>query len=224
MYVIEAKNLIKEYRIGEVVTQALAGVSLAVSAGEFVSIEGRSGAGKSTLLYQLGLLDEPTSGEVLVKGNDTALLSEKERTQIRLSTFGYVFQDYALIPELTAEENVAIPLISQGCSFGKCYVRARDVLERVGLGSRLTNRPSQLSGGEQQRVSIARALVNSPHVLFADEPTANLDSETSEVVMDLFRELHEAGQTLVMVTHEPEYAQRAQRIISMSDGKIISSA
>lgn len=223
MNVIETKELRKQYRVGQVVTNALDGVDISIAEGEFVSIIGKSGAGKSTLLYQLSLLDDPTSGSVMIQGNETAKLSRKEKTQLRLDLFGYVFQDYALIPELTALENVMLPLIMKGCSMGKCSHKAKEQLERVGLKDRVHNRPGQLSGGEQQRVSIARALVNEPAILCADEPTANLDSETSRVILDIILDLHKHGQTIVMVTHESDYAQMAERIITMSDGKIIGA-
>lgn len=217
---IETKELTKEYRTGEVVTRALGGVSIQVDAGEFVAIEGKSGSGKSTLLHMLSLLDRPSGGSVFVEGEDTVRFSRSRRVLMRLSTFGYVFQDYALIPELTALENVVLPYFMKTGCFRDCTVRGVELLEQVGLGKRLGNLPSQLSGGEQQRVAIARALVNKPRVLFADEPTANLDSGTSEIIMDIIKELNEHGLTVMMVTHEREYARRAERTITLSDGLI----
>lgn len=218
---IETKHLAKRYVIGEVVTHALADVSIAVAPGEFVAIDGKSGSGKSTLLHLLSLLDRPTDGAVFVHGTNTSTFSRNKRMEMRLSSFGYVFQDYALIPELTALENVVLPhYMLTGC-FDDCTTRGTELLEQVGLGARLHNRPNQLSGGEQQRVAIARALVNKPNILFADEPTANLDSETSETIISIIRTLHEEGLTVLMVTHEPEYARRAERIITLSDGKVV---
>jgi putative ABC transport system ATP-binding protein len=215
------RNITKEYSVGDIVTRALDDVSLAIHAGEFVAITGKSGSGKSTLMYQMSLLDDPTSGDVIFRGERTAAWSGGKRIRTRLESYGFVFQDYALVPELTAVENVSLPHFMQTGCFGECAQRAATMLERVGLGTKLHNRPSQLSGGEQQRVSIARALVNDPEVLFADEPTANLDTETSAVVLDIFKELHSKGLTIVMVTHEPEYAKLAERIIQMKDGKIV---
>lgn len=219
--IIETRNLVKRYTVGEVVTNALDGVSISISEGEFVAIDGKSGSGKSTLLHLLSLLDKPTSGGVLVYGDDTSHFSRERRVEIRLSTFGYVFQDYALIPELSALENVILPHFMLTGKFDDCKKHGTELLERVGLSGRLHNRPSQLSGGEQQRVAIARALVNSPHVLFADEPTANLDSDTSETIISILMELHAQGLTILMVTHEPEYARRAGRIITLADGQVM---
>lgn len=219
--IIEVQDLMKTYVIGETITHALNGVSLQVQSGEFVAITGKSGSGKSTLLYQMSLLDRPTSGTVLIKGDETGIWKGNLRIDTRLTVFGYVFQDYALVPELTALENVMLPYyMSEGYS-QEYQKRGLEMLELVGLGDKGSNRPGQLSGGEQQRVSIARALVNEPEVLFADEPTANLDSETSKVVMDIFQQLHSKGLTIVMVTHEPEYAAMAHRQIVLKDGKII---
>jgi len=217
---IQVHNLIKTFKDGLVETRVLKGIDLTVRDGEFLAIMGRSGAGKSTLLYQLSLLDEPTSGEIFINSEETHTMSEKEKVYFRLSEFGYVFQDYALLPELTAVENVALPLIMQGNSHAAASERAAKALDRVGLGQRLDNLPSQLSGGEQQRVSISRAIAHNPGILFADEPTANLDLESSHTVMNIFKELHDAGQTIIMVTHENEFAKFAERIVTLAEGKI----
>lgn len=219
---IEVKNLVKSFKDGPVETRVLKGIDFSAKQGEFIAIMGRSGAGKSTLLYQMSLLDEPTSGEIRISGKEVYMMSEHEKMLFRLSEFGYVFQDYALLPELTALENVSLPLLMQGLSIDAAEEKARTALEKVGVGERLYNLPSQLSGGEQQRVSVSRAIAHKPSVLFADEPTANLDRESSSRVMSLFKELHKSGQTIIMVTHEDEYAAFADRVITLDDGKIIS--
>lgn len=207
---------------GPIETRVLRGIDLTATDGEFIAIMGRSGAGKSTLLYQMSLLDEPTSGEIRINGKDTHLMSEREKMLFRLSEFGYVFQDYALLPELTALENVMLPLLMQGLSSGVAEAKAAEALVHVGLDKRFGSLPSQLSGGEQQRVSISRAIAHTPDILFADEPTANLDKESSLLVMDIFKSLHESGQTIIMVTHEPEFARFAGRNIKIDDGQIVS--
>jgi putative ABC transport system ATP-binding protein len=219
---ITVKNLTKSYKSGESVLTVLKSLSLTVPKGQFLSITGRSGSGKSTLLYQLGLLDSPNAGEIVIDGVDVHVLSKEERTSFRLNKLGYVFQDYALIPELTALENVAIPLLMQGLSRADAYVQAQSALVRIGLGEKTESVPSQLSGGQQQRVSIARAIAHNPDIIFADEPTANLDTETSDTVLKTFLNLHAQGQTIIMVTHEPEYAQMTDRIVTLLDGHIVS--
>ena len=221
---IEIKQLVKTFKDGPVETRVLKGIDLKVENGEFIAIMGRSGAGKSTLLYQISLLDEPSGGHIHINGKETHEMSEHEKMLFRLAEFGYVFQDYALLPELTALENVALPLYMQGASRSAADAKATEALARVGLGTRLGNLPSQLSGGEQQRVSISRAIAHSPDVLFADEPTANLDKESSATVMDIFKELHRGGQTIIMVTHEDEFAAFAERIVKIDDGRIISDS
>jgi putative ABC transport system ATP-binding protein len=218
---IIAQHIVKKFQNGDVETQVLRDVSLHIKSGEFVAIMGKSGAGKSTLMYQLSLLDHPTSGDISVDGQMVSALSHDERTQFRLDYLGYIFQDYALVPELTAVENVMIPLMMQGKSTDEALQIARASLAKINLAHRENNLPSQMSGGEQQRVSIARAVAHNPKILFADEPTANLDSESSKAVIDIFRSLHAAGQTIVMVTHEPEYTTYCDRIIRLSDGQIV---
>lgn len=218
---IEAKQLIKSFKSGDTETRVLKGIDFKVERGEFVAVMGRSGAGKSTLLYQMSLLDHPTSGTIMVDGKDADTLNSNDRVRFRLTEFGYVFQDYALLPEMTALENVALPLLMQGFPQKRAYQEAEKALSKVGLGHRLKNLPSQLSGGEQQRCAIARAVGNNPKVLFADEPTANLDNESSRAIIQIFEELHSAGQTIIMVTHEEPYAARAQRVITLDDGRIV---
>ena len=217
---IEGKNITKKFKSGEETLIAVNNISLRVESGEFVAITGRSGSGKSTLMYQLGLLDKPDSGKIIIDGVDVSDLSEDARTNIRLNSLGYIFQDYALIPELTAHENVLIPLLMQGLPPAQAAEKAKRSLERIGLGDRLDHLPSELSGGQQQRVSIARAVAHDPKIIFADEPTANLDSESSRLVLENFLALNREGQTILMVTHEAEYAAQAHRVLSISDGKI----
>ena len=219
---ISAKDITKTYKNGAIETKVLKGIDFVAETGEWIAIMGRSGAGKSTFMYQLSLLDNPTSGEIVVNGKEAHTMSEYDKMLFRLNTFGYVFQDYALLPELTALENVIVPLMMQNRSNLVCDQLAKEALERVGLGHRMHNLPSQLSGGEQQRVSIARAIAHRPDILFADEPTANLDRESSQTVMGIFEELHTEGQTLIVVTHEEEYGKLAEKIAHMDDGKIVS--
>ncbi len=219
---IEIKNLTKTFNDGDKVTQVLKGIDLKTESGEFVAIMGRSGAGKSTLLYQMSLLDEPTTGEIIIDGRDTKLMTNGSKGPFRLTNLGFVFQDYALLPELTALENVALPLLMQNLEPAKAYTKASEALTKVKLGHRLNNIPSHLSGGEQQRVSIARAIAHHPKILFADEPTANLDNESSGAVLEIFKELHREGQTIIMVTHEEQYAKMAEKLIKLDDGKIVS--
>lgn len=220
MDIIETKKLVKNYESGEVVTKVLHGINLKVAKGEWLAVMGPSGSGKSTLLYQMGLIDYPTAGRVVIEGNDVTDLDHSEKQKIRLFELGFVFQDYALIPELSAVENVMVPLIMMGFSRPDAYKRGKKYLSRMGLSERLDNLPSQLSGGEQQRVSVARAVAHEPKILFADEPTASLDSVMSLQVIEVLEDLHQAGQTIVMVTHEDVYGAYAQRIVYLKDGII----
>ncbi len=222
-YIIECKDLTKTFVDGDKITRVLKGVDIKVKSGEFVAIMGRSGAGKSTCMYQLSLLDEPTSGEIIIEGENTHDMKESEKSRFRLYKLGYVFQDYSLIPELSALENVALPQMQQGIKFNSAKLHAAKALEDVGLGHRLDNLPSGLSGGEQQRVAVARAIAHKPIILFADEPTANLDLENSGRVIEIFKKLNEEGLTIVMVTHEEEYGKLADRIIRLSDGIVLAS-
>jgi putative ABC transport system ATP-binding protein len=215
------KNLTKSFSNKHVTTHVLKGIDVHIKQGEFVAIMGKSGAGKSTLMYQMSLLDHPTSGSITLDGTLVDDMNSNERTLFRLKNLGYVFQDYALVPELTALENVMIPLLMRGLSRKEAQEIASEGLERIGVGHRASNTPSQLSGGEQQRVSIARAVAPRPTILFADEPTANLDNTSSQAVVDIFKKLHSEGQTIVMVTHEPEYTVFCDRIFFLDDGKII---
>jgi putative ABC transport system ATP-binding protein len=222
MNIINVKNLTKSYKSGEADLVVLKNLELTVPKGQFLSITGRSGSGKSTLLYQLGLLDYPNTGEIMIDDVDVSKLDNDDRTKFRLNKLGYVFQDYALIPELSSIENVLLPLLMQGMPINEAKVKAIKSLERIGLHDKMDNVPSQLSGGQQQRVSIARAIAHDPKIIFADEPTANLDTETSDTVLEAFLALHKQGQTIIMVTHEKEYSDLTDRVVLLSDGKIIS--
>ncbi len=218
--ILTAKNLTKTYVSGSVKTHVLRGIDLEIREGEFIAITGRSGSGKSTLLYVLSLLDTPTSGEIMFESCDTRTFSETMNSFCRLKHFGFVFQDYALLPELTALENVTLPLMVSEEDWKKIEEIGIKVLDQVGLKDKLNNYPSQLSGGEKQRVAVARAVGNNPRILFADEPTANLDSKRADEVIELLFDLHKQGLTIVLVTHEKKYAERADRLIEINDGLI----
>ncbi|MBN1690573.1 MAG: ABC transporter ATP-binding protein [Dehalococcoidia bacterium] len=220
MVIIEAKGLKKIFG-GEVPVEALKAIDLQINRGEFVGIMGPSGSGKSTLLHMLALLDDPTAGKIIMDGTEVEKLSSMQKTNFRLNKLGYVFQEYALLPELNALENVCLPLMMLGAPAREYRRAALELMETVGLGLRAKHLISQMSGGEQQRVAIARALVNKSKILFADEPCANLDTRNSGIVMNLLRRLcDERRQTIVMVTHEPEHIQYADRIIWIKDGMI----
>lgn len=217
--VVELSNVHKVYHLGEPVP-VLDGVSLTIQEGTFTAIMGPSGSGKSTLLNLIGCLDRATTGTLHVAGQDVTVLGEADRTRLRGEAIGFVFQTFNLMPKLTALENVALPLVFQGWRRENRTDRAGSLLEKVGLADRVNHRPSELSGGQRQRVAIARALVNEPVLVLADEPTGSLDSETGRRIMGLFQRLHEAGNTVVMVTHEQHIAGHAERIVHMLDGKI----
>ncbi len=220
--IIETKKIKKSYLMGEVEVQALKGVDLQISEGEFLAIVGTSGSGKSTLMHIIGILDSPTSGEVLLHGENVSNLSDEERAEIRNRYIGFVFQSFNLLKRTTALENVALPLIYSGVGNKQRYLKAKEALERVGLGERLDHHSTQLSGGQQQRVAIARALVNNPSLILADEPTGNLDSKSGQEIMKMLGELNKKGNTIVLVTHEPDIANAAKRIVEIKDGEIIS--
>ncbi len=219
---IKVEKIKKVFQSGDQEIIAINDLTFSVPEGQFLTITGKSGSGKSTLLYQLGLLDIPTTGEIYIDGKEVVGLHENERTNIRLNELGYIFQDYAILPSLTALENTQVPLLMQGYSISEARKKSVRALEKVGLGDRMNNLPSQLSGGQQQRVAIARAIAHDPKIIFADEPTANLDSETSDQVIQVFLDLNREGQTIVMVSHEPEYAALGHRVFTLSDGKLIS--
>jgi putative ABC transport system ATP-binding protein len=218
------EDLRKTYRMGDVEVNALDGINLDIAKGEFLGIMGASGSGKTTLLHMLGLLDEPTSGKITIDGIDVGRLNDYEKTQFRLYKLGYVFQDYALVPDLTVMENVSLPaMLRVDRTEEQTRAGSFEVLQKIGLCDRRDHLPRELSGGQQQRVSIARAMVNKPDILFADEPCANLDSENSRLVLELFKEINEEfHQTIVMVSHEDWHKDYFHRIIRLKDGKIIS--
>jgi ABC-type lipoprotein export system ATPase subunit len=220
---VSARDLTREYRMGETLIRAVNGISLHIEGGEFVALLGASGSGKSTLLNLIAGLDRPTSGSMTVNGRDVAQMSAEELARYRRFTVGMVFQAFNLIPSMTLLENVELPMRFAEVDRAERAVRAREALERVGLSSRVTHRPVELSGGEQQRASIARALVNRPTLLLADEPTGNLDSRTGEEIMNYLRECHDSqGLTVLLVTHERALADRyAQRVLTLADGRLV---
>lgn len=221
MKIIEAHNIIRTFGEGNLITKVLKGIDIEIEAGEFVAIMGKSGAGKSTLMYQLSVLDHPTEGTILIDGVNVAELSEHDQTNFRLNTLGYIFQDYALVPDLSSRENIMIPLLMRNMTWEEAKTIADASLIEVGLQGKNDNLPAQLSGGEQQRVSVARAIAGKPKIIFADEPTANLDSVSGSAIIDLLGELNKNGQTIVMVTHENDYIKYCNRIIEIEDGKVV---
>jgi putative ABC transport system ATP-binding protein len=224
-HLINITDLTKVYGTGDIAVHALRGVSTVVKEGEFVAIMGPSGSGKSTLMNILGCLDRPTGGTYVLDGEDVSRLSKNELASVRNRKIGFVFQSYNLLPRLSAAKNVMLPLLYNGLEplpDKACCERAVAVLESVGLGDRVHHRPNELSGGQQQRVAIARALVNNPSIVLADEPTGNLDTQSSEEIIELLHQLHDQGTTIVMVTHEPGIADHAERVIYLLDGQIAS--
>jgi putative ABC transport system ATP-binding protein len=219
---LSLENVTKVYHMGDVDVHALRGVSLDIEAGELVAVMGASGSGKSTIMNIIGCLDRPTTGRYLLAGEEVSKLDRYALAKRRNSTLGFVFQSFNLLPRTSALDNVELPLLYAGMRTKERHERARAALERVGLGERVTHHPNQLSGGQQQRVAIARALVASPKVILADEPTGNLDSTTSVGVIATFQELRNSGITVVLVTHEPDIAEYAARVVMMKDGRVVS--
>ena len=218
--IIQAKNLTKYYIVGNTEVRALDGVDISIEKGSYIALMGPSGSGKSTLMNILGCLDSPTSGEYFLNSNDVSTLDDDSLAAIRNKEIGFVFQTFNLLPRYTALENVALPMIYAGIPKGKRLARAKEVLVQVGLGDRYTHTPNELSGGQRQRVAVARALVMRPSIIFADEPTGNLDTKTSDGIMQLLDEIHKAGNTIILVTHEEDIAARAEKIIRLRDGKL----
>ena len=218
--IIQAKNLTKHYTVGSTIVKALDGLDIDIDKGSYIALMGPSGSGKSTLMNILGCLDTPSSGAYFLNDKDVSEVDDDLLAGIRNKEIGFIFQTFNLLPRYTALENVALPMIYAGIPKKERLARATEVLEKVGLGDRVTHKPNELSGGQRQRVAVARALVMNPSIIFADEPTGNLDSKTSEGIMQLFDEIHQDGNTLIVVTHEEEVAARAQKIIRLRDGKL----
>src|SRR3989344_117733 len=217
--IIRLENVEKEYFIGTNVVRALAGASLKVKKGDFIAIVGPSGSGKSTMMNMIGALDVPSKGEIYLEDKNIAVMTESELAQIRGRKIGFVFQNFNLIPTLTAKENVSLPMIFQGVKKADREDRADDLLRKVGLGDRMDHLPGELSGGQKQRVAIARALANNPELILADEPTGNLDSKTGEDIMKLFKNLNKDGTTVVLITHDINVAKNAGKVLKMKDGR-----
>lgn len=220
---IRLENLVKTYQQGEVTVRALDGVDLTIRKGDFIAIMGPSGCGKSTLMHMLGFLLSPSGGKYFFDGKDASMLTEDERAEIRNGNIGFIFQSFNLLPRTSVLDNVLLPIeYARNGNLAKATERALSLLGKVGLSHRVNAKPNQLSGGEQQRCAIARALINGPALILADEPTGNLDSKTSDDIVQLIKDLHDDGHTIIMVTHEEDIAQAAQRTIRMRDGKIVS--
>lgn len=219
---IQARALRKTYQVGDQVVHALDGLDLDIRQNEYVALMGPSGSGKSTLMNMLGCLDSPTSGSYILNGQDVSRLEDDALAEIRNREIGFVFQTFNLLPRYTALENVALPMVYAGISKTERQARAKEVLKQVGLGDRMDHRPNELSGGQRQRVAVGRALVMRPSIILADEPTGNLDTTTSEEVMDLFGEIHSAGNTVILVTHEEDIAAFAKRTVRLRDGRVES--
>jgi len=220
--ILELKDVTKIYKLDGVDVPAVRGVSLTIKQGELVSIMGPSGSGKSTMMHLIGCLDKPTSGSIVIEGQEIGNLTDNQLARLRNEKIGFVFQTFNLLPRTTAIKNVELPLVYAGVSLGERNRRAKEALAAVGLADRLYYRPTQLSGGQQQRVAIARALINNPAIILADEPTGNLDSKSGAEIMTILEHLHDEGKTIILVTHEKYIAEHAQRIIKILDGKIIS--
>ena len=220
--IIRIEGLERRYDMGGEIIHALRGVSLTISRNEYVAIMGPSGSGKSTMMNVLGCLDTPDAGSYWLNGQEVSQLTDDALARVRNKEIGFVFQTFNLLPRASALHNVELPLVYAGVSAAERSERARQALDRVGLGDRMHHRPNELSGGQRQRVAIARALVNRPSILLADEPTGNLDSSTSEEIMAVFAELHRLGQTVIMVTHEPDIAEHAERVVTLRDGRVES--
>ena len=220
--VIRLVDIVKSYIMGDSVVHALDHVNVQIGEGEFTYIMGPSGSGKSTMMNILGCLDRPTSGHYFLRGRDIAGYNDDELAHTRNAEIGFVFQNFNLLPKLTAQVNVALPLVYAGINEEERMMRAARALESVGLGNRLDHKPNEMSGGQRQRVAIARALVNNPAIIMADEPTGNLDTKSSYEIMDIFKAMNDEGKTIVMVTHEPDIAQQTKRILVMRDGKLVS--
>ncbi|GAT31545.1 putative ABC transport system ATP-binding protein [Terrimicrobium sacchariphilum] len=220
MALVLLENVVKSYRIGDQEIRALDGINLRIEEGEFIAIIGPSGSGKSTLMHLLGCLDTPSSGRMQLFGRDLTSARADTLAQVRNKEIGFVFQSFNLLPKIDVVRNIELPLLYSGIPAAERRKRAIEVAESVGLGARLNNRPTQLSGGQCQRVAIARALVNRPRIIFGDEPTGNLDSATGEMVLQMFRDLHASGRTVVLVTHDPDVAAVTKRVIEIRDGKV----